>query len=317
MRDELVSGRLAAFLASIGRGDMGPSAQAPGTPDERLDAWLGTLPATRPSRPELDVHPAALKLRAAPGGGIMRASLQITNTGYRLLRTNARVEPASASWLKVPAELARGPIVTVDQTDLPLELHIPETFATPPRATLVLESNGGSRRVEVRLERPAAVDAIPDAPSVQDSHVGLGLRALIARQPVGQRLVTWSVAGVLLRALVLVSGLVFAAGTGEGRPPLGPAAVLLAAVGCAGALGFVLRHGELRDAPAVGFAGACAGVLAATLLIAACRTIEPILGTGTSASPVAVCLLWVVLGATLAGISAVLAPPRRDGEGSS
>ena len=219
MREELVSGRLAAFLASIGRGDMGPRAEAPGSPDERLDAWLGTLPTTRPSQPELDVHPAALKLKAAPGGGMMRASVQITNTGYRLLRTKARVEPASATWLKIPAELARGPIVTVDQTDLPLEVHIPETFATPPTAALVLESNGGSRRVEVRLERPAAVDTIPDAPPVPDSHVGLGLRDLIASQPIGLRLVTWSLGALLLRVLVLVSGLLVAAGPGEGRPP--------------------------------------------------------------------------------------------------
>jgi hypothetical protein len=317
MRDELVSGRLAAFLASIGRGDMGPLAQAPGTPDERLDAWLGTLPATRPSRPELDVHPAALKLRAAPGGGVMRASVQITNTGYRLLRTEVRVEPASAGWLKVPAEFARGPIVTVDQTDLHLEVHIPETFPTPPTAALVLESNGGTRRVEVRLERLAAVDAIPDALSVPDSHAGLGLRALIARQTIGWRLLAWSLGSLLLRMVVLIAGMVFAAGTGEGRPPLGPAAVLLAVVGCVGALGFVLKHGELRDAPSVGFAGACAGVLAASVLIAACRTIEPMLGSAISASPVAVCILWGALGAGLAGISAVLVPPRGDGEGSS
>jgi hypothetical protein len=119
MRDELVSGRLAAFLASIGRGDVAPSAQAAGTPDERLDAWLGTLPTTRPSRPELEVHPSTLKVRAIPGGGMTRASLQISNTGYRLLRTDVRVEPAGASWVKVPDASARGPIVTVDQTELP------------------------------------------------------------------------------------------------------------------------------------------------------------------------------------------------------
>ena len=318
MRDELVSGRLAAFLASIGRGDIGPSAQAPGTPDERLDAWLGTLPTTRPSRPELDVHPAALKLKAAPGGGMMRASVQITNTGYRLLRTKVRVEPDSAAWLKIPAEFARGPIVTVDQTDLPLEVHIPETFATPPIAVLVLESNGGSRRVEVRLERPVAVDAIPDAPAVQDSHVGLGLRELIARQPIGLRLVTWSLGALLLR--LLVAGLGLRRRRGDGR---GPAAAWGRWPCCLRPWAawepwrFVLKHGELRDAPAVGFAGACAGVLAATVLIAACRTIEPMLGPAVAASPVAVCLLWGVLGAALAGVSAVLAPPRPDGEGSS
>ncbi len=312
MRDELVSGRLAGFLASIGRGEMGPSAQAAGTPDERLDAWLGTLPTTKPSQPELDVHPAALTLKATPGGGMMRATLQITNTGYRLLRTNVHVEPASASWLTIAAEFTRGPIVTVDQTDLAIDVQIPEIFTAPPSAAIVLESNGGSRRVEVRLERPAAASAIPDAPAVLDSHVGVGLRVLIARQPIGFRLVTWSLGALLLRVLVLVSEQVVAAGTGEGRPPLRPTAVLLAALGCMAAVRFAFKHGELRDVPAVGFAGGALGVLAAALLIAVCRTIEP----GLSASPVAVCFLWGGLGAIGAGVSAVLAPPHSN-EGSS
>jgi hypothetical protein len=317
MRDELVSGRLAGFLASIGRQDMAPRADAPGTPDERLDAWLATLPATRPNRPELDVHPEVLKLRAIPGGGMMRASLRLTNTGYRLLRTQARIEPASAAWLKLPGEAGRAPIVTVDQTELAVEVQIPEVFTDTPRAAIVLDSNGGTRRVEVRLERPVAADLIPEAPATADSRSGLGLRTLVERQPVGLRVITWSLGALLLRALLLAAGLVVAPGTGEPRPPLRPAVVLLAVLGGLAAIRFALKHGELRDVPPVGFAGGVLGVLAASLVVAACRAIEPGLGPALAGSAVAVCLLWGVLGAAAAGLSGVLVPFRKVGEGSS
>jgi hypothetical protein len=53
-------------------------------------------------------------------------------------------------------------------------------------------------------------------------------------------------------------------------------------------------------------------VLAAAVVIAACRTIEPLLGAALSASPVAVCVLWMAAGAVLAAASAVVAPPPTD-----
>ncbi len=134
LRDELTSGRLAAFLARVGAGAMAPSADAPGTPDERLDAWLGSLPTTRPGRPELEVHPETLAVRAATGGGTIRQAVQITNVGYRLLRSTVRVEPSAASWLRVPAEFARGPFVTVDRTEVPVEVQSPRSFSTRRRS---------------------------------------------------------------------------------------------------------------------------------------------------------------------------------------
>ena len=35
------SGRLASFLATIGRSDLAPDPRATGSPDARLDAWIG------------------------------------------------------------------------------------------------------------------------------------------------------------------------------------------------------------------------------------------------------------------------------------
>ncbi len=75
------------------------------------------------------------------------------------------------------------------------------------------------------------------------------------------------------------------------------------------------RRGEPRDVPAAGFAGAVAGVLAAALMVAACRTIEPILGP---APPLFVsALLWAAIGAGLAVASSPLVPYRPRTEGTT
>jgi hypothetical protein len=153
---------------------------------------------------------------------------------------------------------------------------------------------------------------IPEALASPVGYAGLGLHDLIARQPIGLRLVAWSLGTLLLRLLVMVGGLVPVVGAGASATPSLPGvAVLMAVLGCGAAVVFALKQGEPRDVPASGFAGGFAGVLAAALLVAACRTIEPILGTKLAASPIAACLLWGLLGAGLAAVSAWLAPPTR------
>ena len=154
VREELTSGRLAAFLFSIGRAELAPSAQARGTPDERLDAWLGSLPTARQARPELDVHPSRMVVKVTPGGGVVRRTIQVSNVGDRLLRSTARVEPSSTAWLSV----APGPIVTVEGTDLAVEIAVPDALPQPLRAEVIVEGNGGSRRVAVILEAKPAAD---------------------------------------------------------------------------------------------------------------------------------------------------------------
>jgi hypothetical protein len=307
MRDELTSGRLAAFLVAQRRPDLAPSPHTPGTPDERLDAWLGGLPATRQAGPELDVHPPALNVRAVPGGGVTRQTVRVTNTGVRLLRSTVRVEPQDASWLRVGAEFARAPFVTVEQTEVPLEVEIPETLDRLMRAALVVEGNGGTRRVEVRVERPAAPTEVPEA--VPPTAAGPGLRAAVARWPVGVRVFGAALAGLLLRLLVAVGGALFggAMSAEEAAPPLRGALVMAALAGGVGAAWLARRRGEPGDIAPAAFAGAVAGALGATVLVAACRTVEPLLGSLPS-SPVAACLLWAVLGAALAGTSAWLIP---------
>jgi hypothetical protein len=318
LRDEMETGRIGAFLAAIGRGEMAPSSRTAGTPDERLDAWLGSLPTSRPSRPELDVFPDVLTLRAAPGGGIVRASLRVANTGYRLLRTDVRVEPASATWIKLPASLARGPLVTVDHSNVPIQVHVPEGFDVP-LAALIFDSNGGTRRVEVRLERPAASWVVPDAVEGSAATAGIGLSELIAPRSLKVRLLVGIAGGLLLRGLVAGSVVAFGAGVEGARPPLRALALLLAIAGAVAGGTFALRRGSPRDVPASGFAGGFAGVLVASLVVAACRTIEPgiLHGSGPMASPLVACLFWALLGAGLAVLSAVLVPPRSGEEVAS
>jgi hypothetical protein len=312
LRDELTSGRLAAFLARVGAGAMAPSADAPGTPDERLDAWLGSLPTTRPGRPELEVHPETLAVRAATGGGTTRQTVQVTNVGYRLLRSTVRVEPSASSWLRVPAEFTRGPFVTVDRTEVPIEVQIPEVLPGDPQiGGIVIEGNGGTKRVEVRVEWATASGAIPEG--VPASLGGEGLAELIARQPLGARIAIWGTLALALRLMVALGGMLVAGAEGEPSPHLRGAAIVFAVAGAALAAALAARRGEPRDVPAAGFAGAVAGVLAAALMVAAGRTIEPILGR---APPVLVAvLLWAAIGAGLAVASSTLVPYRPRTEG--
>jgi hypothetical protein len=82
-------------------------------------------------------------------------------------------------------------------------------------------------------------------------------------------------------------------------------ALVLGLVGALAGAGLAARRGGRREAPPGGFAGACAGVIASSGLVAACRSIEPVLG-GWSTSILAVCLLWALLGAGLAGLSTLV-----------
>ena len=306
MRDELVSGRLAAFMNTVGRAEMAPSPNAPGTPDERLDAWLGTLPTTRPSAPELEVHPGKLILRATPGGE-MRQVVQVTNIGYRLLRSTVKVDPGSSSWIEVGPEVAKAPFFTVERSEIPLRIRIPDSFGTALSGAIVVESNGGIKRVEIRVERAVAADAIPDAPSAGPAVSGRDLFDLIARQSLPLRLGLWTLSALLFRWLVMLGSLVPLGGAAAaGGARLAGVAVLFAAVGSLAAALLASRRGEARDVPPAAFAGGFAGVLCATIAVAICRTVE----RGAVVNPVLQSIIWAALGAVLAAVSVVVVPPR-------
>ena len=304
LREELVSGRLAGYLASIGRADLAPKADAPGTPDERLDAWLGTLPTTRPSRPELDVHPKTIVVKAA-GGGRVRRSFRVANVGHRLLKSSARVDPPGTSWIVIPDAFGRT-FATVEETEVPFDINVPEPAPSRGEAGIVVEGNGGTSRIVVRLERASSRPEIPEgldgdigaADSIAPGWITESLAGWLGRRSSGARVLGGAVGGLIVRVGIGLAG-------GFSVPAMlpGPAAIAAVAGALAGAL-WMARGGEARDVPSGAFAGAFGGVIAASLAVAACQAIEPIVG-GVAAMAV---VLWGIIGATAGWLSTLVVP---------
>lgn len=314
LRDELTTGRLAAYLATIGRADLAPDPTLAGNPDERLDAWLGSLPTDRPSRAELEVFPLTIDVRTT-GGGLTRRKLTITNTGHRLLRSTVRIEPAGTPWLAIAGPT--GTIVTVDASDLPIEIRPPDDLTGRLSASIVIASNGGTQRVAVTLGPPSERDVIPEGTAVPTSRIDWGLRDRISRLSVARRLIGWSGLGLAGRLLIGLAARVAPAGSSAAWPDLRGPALMFAALGALAGLVLAVRRGERRDLPTGAFAGAFAGLLVSALAVAACRSVEPSLGVTLGHSLIAAALLWAILGAALAGVSAWIVPYRAAKDGLS
>jgi hypothetical protein len=319
LRDELTSGRLSAHLQRIGRADLLPRPQSGTSPDEQLDAWLARLPVTRSSAPELDVHPESLVVRTALLGGTLKQTLRITNVGYRLLRSSARVESSAPGSIRLAPEFLDRPFITIDETELSLEIDLPEGSSASSLGTIVIESNGGSRRVDVRLERPAALPSVPaiatPVPGALDLNaVGRPLLARMAGLRLRRRLVFAPLGLGLFRLLIMLAGWIplGAPQSSTAEPRLGAIALVLAATGLVLGAGRGARGGDHRDIAAAGFTGAVVGMFAAAVGYALVRSCESLLG-GWAASPLAVLSLWAFLGVAIALFSwwAVPAPATR------
>jgi hypothetical protein len=313
LRDELVSGRLAEYLRRAGRIDLVPKAGVSRSADDQLDDWLARVPATGSSAPELDVHPESVLLRVATGGGITRQTLRITNVGYRLLRSTARIEPAGTSWLQLKPEHDGRSFSTIDQTELPFMLELPETIDRLMIAQIVIESNGGSRRVAVRIERPTEQVVVPESTDA------IGTASSQWREPLGQ-----AVAGVRPAARILIGcagaiGLRVASmllnklplnppATGT-EPRLTAVAIILVATGIMTGLSMASRRGDWRDFPAAVVAGGAVGLIVAAFWFAVLQTAERILGVSSN-SIWAIGLVSGTLGGLLALISLFVFPYR-------
>jgi hypothetical protein len=311
LRDELTSGRLAASLIASGRTDLAPDAHAPGSPDERLDTWISRLPTTRPAVPELDVHPRTVVIRVVAGGGITRKKIQVSNVGYRLLKTTARIEPAGTTWLQLAPELAGKSFSTVDHTEVAIDATIPEKLTEAMTASIVFESNGGKATVTVRIETAIAKESEPIAAMRKGPAAGR-LRDLIAGQSLRQRLILWPSILLAFRLIVLIGNLLIPSqGTSPGL--LGPV-VLFAILGVVAALLVGAKGSELRDLPSISMTGGILGAMLAALVVALFRTVEsPILGLGIASSFIAF-LIWGSIGAAIAFGSTRIIPPKAASE---
>jgi hypothetical protein len=302
---ELSSGRLTEQLRRIGRGDLAPGPELNGSPDERLDAWLGRLPVSQSSEPELDVHPQALVIQSATGGGVVRKTLRIANVGYRLLRSTVRVEPPGCKAIQVPPSFTSRGLLTVDQTELPIDIELPEVLSHTTLGAVVIESNGGRRRIDIVLEPAVGNAATAEIWSSPVSAVPvLSVRPLaesIAEMSLGRRLIILPLAFLVLRLVVFAANLIPFTQAPENRfePRLASMALLLAALG--GLFG-AWRGSDPGDRAACGFTGALAGVLLSALGYALFRAVESVLGQA-SGSPALVLLLSAMLGIGLTLLS--------------
>lgn len=299
LRDELTSGRLSAYLASISRPDLRP-ADPPKTADERLDQWISRLPTTRQAVPELEVHPSLLKMKALPGGGATRSRVLITNTGYRLLRSTLSIEPATTTWVKVAPEYAGKSFNTAESTEIPLHIEIPESLQSPISCHLSIASNAGNRRVEIRLEPTAKGEGLPEPGDASPST--FAFQEILAILSPRARIVAGILLAVAFRMLIALYERPAAT-----RPGLAAPAIQFASFAGIFAVWIAHRRHNLADTLFAAFAGAFAGVLAAALFVASCRVVEPWLGSQSTSLP-AIAVLWALLGAALAALSLVLVP---------
>lgn len=310
LRDDLVSGRIADHLRRIGRLDLLPRPEAGQSADEQLDQWLGRLPVSRSSAPELDVHPDRLEARAS--GGTTRHNVRITNVGYRLLRSTARVEPAGCRWVRILPPYDGRSFVTIEETELPIEVEVPEGQGGSLVAEIVLESNGGTRRIAVAIGSPERPPPLPgafgDGSGTTDTPLFRSMADGLTRLAPSSRIAAGIAIALAVRLTVLASSLLpIAPPGGRSLPAL---AVLCAAIGGIGGLvkGW-RRSGDPVDAATAGIAAGLCGVLAAAVLHALVRTFEQPLAGGSppiwAAAPI-----WAAVGATLAGVTCLLLPFR-------
>lgn len=301
LRDELTSGRVDAWLRSIGRLDLIVAAPPGGSADEHLDAWLARLPTSSPARAELDVHPARLAIRVTPGGGSTARTVRLANLGHRLLRVRAAIEPTGTAWARVDP----GTIVVVGEADLVIEVAIPAAIPRPLSATLVVDGGeGGTKRVGLILDAKSAVPE-PVGPPATPALSEPSLLDLVSQVSRRARLAWPAAILAVIRFVVALASRMFD-GPG-GAPPrlLGPAVAFGLAMGLFGAI-----RGGRRLAGFGLISGAGAGVAFAAVAVAACRVVEPPIRAGGMSSVA----FWGLIGLALGALSLRVAPPRGPSE---
>jgi hypothetical protein len=320
VRDELMSGRLAEYLRKIQRPELVPHITPDRPADDQLDEWLARLPANVKSAPELEVHPESLVVYAKTGGAVTVQSLRVANVGYRLLRWTSRVEPPDAPWVRLRPEHNGQPVQTIEHTDLPVELTLPELIDRPLRALIVIESNGGAKRIEVRIERPVEQVLIAEGATGgvtgNPAWGGLLLEKMARLRP-GARLAVGSLGAVGLRLLIVLMNLVPIGRSGSGllEPRLVSVSAVMVASGVLVALALLRGRGEARDRPAAAFAGGALGLLAAAFWFASIQSAEKTLGAWSNSLPI-LALFWAAVGALIALLSLILVPHREDHRGA-
>lgn len=303
LRDELLSGRLAAQLARSGRADLAPDPDAAGSPDERLDAWLRSLPSVKPCRPELDVHPTKLVVRNT-SGGTTRRPVRITNTGYGLLTYRASTDQP---WLRVANHAEQS---VVEASECVLEIDLPDGPSVRKTATCLVESDGGEARVSVEVGPAVSGDG-----PIQEHQNNLGHDVgslAFSDWPFSKRVGTL-VPFLLLARLVAGLSTWLLVPAGEAAMPLWPSSAVFSGLGLVLGLWWTRRGFSVSDRLAVGVSAAVGGLLASAVVVALARTLEaPLPGSGLAFWGL-VAAEWLALGVAVLVGSMWLAPARECG----
>jgi hypothetical protein len=153
------------FLALIGRNDLALAAELAAShpdPDLGLDDFLARLPGCQASPAGLEIASDEIDLGNVVVGQDCQGTLTIRNTGERLLAGLVR---SDGLWLSVDTPgLQEKRFKAVAHQQLELTLHIRgrelRARTQPQVAEIAIESNGGVRRVLVRVRVP--VTPFPD-----------------------------------------------------------------------------------------------------------------------------------------------------------
>jgi hypothetical protein len=156
--DLLQQGYLESFLGGIGRADLALMArQAAKFPDRLrgLDMLVERFPSRVVSPPKLHVEPQSVNLGLLAVGEDRRCSLHIANQGMRLLYGSVAVD--KAPWLALSDEaLPEKSFDCEDELEIPVLVRGKKLKAAgkPQEARLLVESNGGTAELIVRVEVP-------------------------------------------------------------------------------------------------------------------------------------------------------------------
>src|SRR5262249_26721241 len=166
-RDLLHKGYLESFLGGIGRSDLaGAAREAARFPDRDrgLDQFLVTLPSHALEPPKLRAEPHDVNLGVVPLGQDRTFQLRLENQGMRLLYGSVSGDDCVWLVLGEPPGAPQKLFQFGRDTSIPVRVRGKQLRAStkPQDGRLLIESNGGTLTVIVRLEVP--VKPFPDGP---------------------------------------------------------------------------------------------------------------------------------------------------------
>jgi hypothetical protein len=156
--DLLKQGFLASFLGGLGRADLARAAQeAARFPDldRGLDQLLAKLPTQVVEPPKLKAEPGDVNVGIVPMGGDRTFELRLANQGMRLLYGAVASDSRWLTLGEAPGN-AQKVFQFRDEADVPVQIRGQHLRAGPKplEGQLLIDSNGGTAAVRVRLEVP-------------------------------------------------------------------------------------------------------------------------------------------------------------------